>query len=64
LTFTAIRTNTRCFPGAGSVIPKTWPDDRFDMIWAFTLSAHDQYSFGQIPQLLLSGETDTIIAPG
>ena len=47
----------------GTVIPKTWPEDRFDVIWAFTLS-DDEYSFGQVPQLLLSGDTDTIIAAG
>jgi hypothetical protein len=45
----------------GTVIPKSWPDDRFDVIWTFTLAANDEYSFGQIPQLLLSGDTDTII---
>jgi hypothetical protein len=48
----------------GTVIPKTWPDDRFDVIWTFTLAANDEYSFGQVPQLLLSGDTDTIIAAG
>jgi hypothetical protein len=48
----------------GTVIPKTWPDDRFDVIWTFTLAIDDEYSFGQVPQLLLSGDTDTIIAAG
>ena len=46
----------------GTVIPKTWPDDRFDVIWTFTLLTNDEYAFGQVPQLLLSGDTDTIIA--
>jgi hypothetical protein len=46
----------------GTVIPKTWPDDRFDVIWTFTLVTKDEYAFGQVPQLLLSGDTDTIIA--
>jgi hypothetical protein len=48
----------------GTVLPKTWPDDRFDVIWAFTLGGSDEYSFGQIPQLLLSGDDDTVIAAG
>ena len=48
----------------GTVIPKTWPEDRFDLIWTFTLVTNDEYSFGQVPQLLLSGDTDTIIGPG
>jgi hypothetical protein len=47
---------------SGTVIPKTWPDDRFDLIWTFTLVTDAEYSFSQVPQLLLSGDTDTIIA--
>jgi hypothetical protein len=47
----------------GTVIPNTWPEDRFDVIWAFTLT-DDEYAFAQVPQLLLSGDTDTIIASG
>lgn len=46
----------------GTVIPQAWPGNRFDVIWAFTLvpgTAH--YGFGQIPQQLLSGDTDTVI---
>jgi hypothetical protein len=48
----------------GTVVPKTWPDDRFDVIWAFALVASDEYAFAQVPQLLLSGDTDTIIEAG
>jgi hypothetical protein len=48
----------------GTVIPKVWPADRFDVIWTFTLVTRDEYSFGQVPQLLLSGDTDTVITPG
>lgn len=48
----------------GTVIPHTWPEERFDVIWAFTLVTDDEYSFAQVPQLLLSGDTDTIIAAG
>ena len=48
----------------GTVIPKTWPEDRFDVIWAFTLVADGEYSFTQVPQLLLSGDADTIIGSG
>jgi hypothetical protein len=48
----------------GTVIPEKWSGDRFDVIWTFTLvpgSAPAQYTFGQIPQQLLSGDTGTII---
>ena len=48
----------------GTVIPKAWPDDRYDVIWTFTRAAGDEYSFGQVPQLLLSGDTDTVIEAG
>jgi hypothetical protein len=47
----------------GTVIPKTWPDDRFDVIWAFTLVTSDEYSFAQVPQLLLSGDTESPVTP-
>jgi hypothetical protein len=49
---------------AGTVIPQLWPGDRFDVIWTFTLvpgSATSYYTFGQVPQQLLSGDTDTVI---
>ena len=49
----------------GTVIPQPWPGDRFDVIWTFTLvpgSAPARYDFGQIPQQLLSGDTDSIIS--
>lgn len=39
---------------AGTQIPTKWPDDRFDMTWAFALDPSTQrYTFSQIPQLLL-----------
>jgi hypothetical protein len=45
----------------GTVIPKKWPADRFDVIWTFTRVSGDEYSFGQVPQLLLSGDVNTVI---
>jgi len=59
----AIATSLPTVPG--TVIPQPWPGDRFDVIWTFTLvpgSAPAQYTFGQIPQQLLSGDTDTVIS--
>jgi hypothetical protein len=50
---------------AGTVIPQPWPGDRFDVLWTFTLVpgwAPAQYTFGQIPQQLLSGDVDTVIS--
>jgi hypothetical protein len=49
----------------GTVIPRKWPGDRFDVIWSFTLVDGDlnppKYHFGQIPQQLLGGDSDQII---
>ena len=48
----------------GTDVPSAWPKHRFDVIWTFTLvpdAATTQYAFGQIPQLLLSGDSDTVI---
>jgi len=46
----------------GTVIPQPWPGDRFDVIWTFTLVPGTvRYEFSQIPQQLLSGDTDTVI---
>jgi hypothetical protein len=45
-------------------IPSPWPGDRFDVVWSFTAvdgADHPQYTFSQIPQQLLSGDTDTVI---
>ena len=48
----------------GTDLPAEWPADRFDVIWTFTLGTDEEYSFGQVPQLLLSGDVSTVIAPG
>jgi len=58
----------RSLPTApGTAIPDAWPDDRYDVIWAFTLvpGAHGgaRYAFSQVPQRLLAGDTDAVI-PG
>jgi hypothetical protein len=47
---------------SGTQIPAAWPGDRFDVIWTFTLdSATGRYVFGQVPQQILGGDTDTVI---
>jgi hypothetical protein len=38
-------------------IPDEWPDDRYDLVWCFDLDGSAAYSFKQIPQLLLAGDT-------
>lgn len=49
---------------AKTEIPSTWPSDRFDVIWTFTLApdaGQPLYVFGQVPQQLLVGDADTVI---
>jgi hypothetical protein len=49
----------------GTAIPQKWPGGRFDVIWTFTLvpaAAPVLYTFTQVPQQLLSGDTGTVIA--
>jgi hypothetical protein len=48
----------------GTAVPQQWPGDRFDVIWIFTLTQTApsvQYTFSQVPQQLLSGDTATVI---
>ena len=44
-------------------IPGTWPGNRFDIVWVFTPPAASsaQWGFAQVPQQLLSGDTNTVI---
>jgi len=49
----------------GTYIPSVWPDDRFDVIWSFTLVPNSnpiQYTFSQVPQRLLPGDPDMVIS--
>ena len=54
------------FPAvAATGIPMKWPGDRFDVIWALTRepgATTSGYTFSQIPQQLLSGDSDTVIS--
>lgn len=58
----ALATSLPAVPG--TAIPQQWPSDRFDVIWIFTLTQTApsvQYTFSQVPQQLLSGDTATVI---
>ena len=42
--------------------PQKWPGERFDMVWIFTrAAANAPWAFSQAPQLLLSGDSATVI---
>lgn len=49
------------FPLADSaVVPKAWPDDRFDLIWCLTDNGSGQYDFSQVAQNLISGDPASV----
>ena len=40
--------------------PQSWPDDRFDVVWIFT-PGQSGWTFSQIPELLLAGDSPSVI---
>lgn len=47
--------------GNDTTTPQHWPGKRFDMVWVFDLEAGGSWSFKQVPQLVLYGDSDTPI---
>jgi hypothetical protein len=44
--------------GNQTTVPQKWPGDRFDIVWVFDLDkASTSYSFNQVPQCLLAGDS-------
>jgi hypothetical protein len=44
--------------GNQTTVPQKWPGDRFDIVWVFDLDkASNSYSFHQVPQCLLAGDS-------
>ena len=44
--------------GNQTTVPQTWPGDRFDLVWVFDLGTSSKsYSFNQVPQCLLAGDS-------
>jgi hypothetical protein len=51
--------------GNQTTVPQKWPGDRFDVVWVFDLAtSSDSYSFSQVTQRLLAGDSaDPIDGP-
>ena len=48
--------------GNATTCPQRWPGERFDMIWVFDRNApRSSWDFSQVPQLVLAGDTATLI---
>jgi hypothetical protein len=45
-------------------IPASWPDERYDLVWVFDRPSGSGpiISFSQVPQLLLAGDQEGVIA--
>jgi broad specificity phosphatase PhoE len=50
----------KAFPAVTPKPPSDWPDDRFDIVWTFTMTA-DGWRFAQVHELLLPTDQDTVI---
>jgi hypothetical protein len=49
--------------GNSTTAPQKWPGNRFDLVWVFDLNATTgTYTFSQVPQLLLGGDSRKPIA--
>ena len=46
--------------GMQSTTPTEWPDERFDLVWVFD-RVRQQTMFVQVPQLLLAGDSESLI---
>ena len=39
-------------------VPQHWDDGRFDLVWTFDRAADGTWSFAQVPQLVMSGDSN------
>jgi hypothetical protein len=47
--------------GSPSGVPLKWPSDRFDLVWVFDRQDDGTWSFTQVPQLVLPGDSSAPI---
>jgi hypothetical protein len=49
--------------GNSTTCPQKWPGSRFDLVWVFDRQIESGWSFAQVPQMLLSGDSAQPIVP-
>jgi hypothetical protein len=49
--------------GNSTTCPQKWPGSRFDVVWVFDRQMGSAWSFAQVPQILLSGDSAQPISP-
>ena len=60
----AIRHIGNLILGNETTIPQKWPGSRFDLVWVFDRASESSaWSFAQVPQLVLSGDSSQPIKP-
>jgi broad specificity phosphatase PhoE len=50
--------------GSSEGVPPKWPSNRFDLVWVFDLQASGDWSFTQIPELVMPDDSDELIGAG
>jgi hypothetical protein len=60
----AIPAIVNAITGNGTTCPQKWAGDRFDLVWVLDRAGGSgPWSFAQVPQMLLSGDSTQPIAP-
>jgi broad specificity phosphatase PhoE len=49
--------------GSAEGIPPRWPSHRFDLVWVFDLQPSGAWSFAQVPELVMPGDSTNPIGP-
>jgi hypothetical protein len=50
--------------GSADGIPPRWPADRFDLVWVFDFQASGAWSFTQVPEFVMPGDSAKPIGAG
>jgi hypothetical protein len=50
--------------GSADAIPPSWPGHVYDLVWVLDLQASGAWSFTQVPELVMPGDTEKLISAG